>query len=160
MSNLKDKAAAVTSVARTFQAVIDIGVELERLGDLEEAEAAYKQKIVKAKADADAYHNTLDLLSKQYASAKADVENARNEGDKILKEAHAQHASVVTEAHAKAEEIANQHLANVSVITDKAYAAQATLDATNKLVTAKQKELEELNGKISKVKADLRALAS
>lgn len=143
------------SVARNFQAVIDLADALGEVSSLEQANAEAKMRADNIAAQADA---ALTLLKK----TQDDIEQARIDLANVIEDAQAKAEQTTSDAKAKATAIIDEATARAGVIIGNAYTdrdkAVGELMAITQDVLAKENELTETQGKLDRALAKINQL--
>ncbi len=159
-SKLKDTAATVRSVARTFQAVIDMADALDAAGDLDQAGLDAQKRLDAVNADISKANNWLGDLNAKINAAQKELENVNDDVLGARAKADKEAADIMVKMKADADALLTKSSAKVTAMEKKADEAQECLDDINVDITGKQAELRTLNDNITRTKAQLRALVN
>lgn len=176
-NKLQNAADALQRVARDFQAVIDMGSELGRIGNIEEAADTASRRLAQARADLEAA--TKKLQEVQYSlgvaedEAKELMRSANEEAGKIIqgaqdaaakkhseavflaneetKSAREQAASIVAAARTDVEAMRATHDDLVKRRADELAAIELDIKNAEERLNKKQGELEVVEARLASI---------
>lgn len=155
MKNLKDTAATVSSVARNFQAIVDMGVKLDELGDIEAAEASLRQQAATAQQNLDSVNVILATAKQQLVDTDALIDAAKAKAAGIVDDTNAQADAVITNAKTNAGLIIDQANTRAAAIDASIADKQTELNTVLSDIDTAQHNLDTLNGKIADARATI-----
>lgn len=157
MSATKMRAAAdLRKLSMMFRGLVDVGVELEAVGSLEQAAAEAESSLTRTRGLVEAANAELVAASARVVGANRRAQQITDAATAAAADqaqaAERDAAALKTDAKAEAERIVQQALQRAAAITNSAKAAQQTLDLINGEITVQQGKLDDINTQI----ADLR----
>lgn len=159
-TNIKDAVATVRSVARSFQAVIDLANAIDSVGDIDQATAEAGQRLRTVQLQGIDAQLQLDATLSQIAEASGHVTGAETAANDIVAKAQVQANEIIAAAQVEASNTTAQTEAEAKIAKKAAVSARDALKSINQDIADARETLNTLNTNIETTKAQLRALAS
>jgi chromosome segregation ATPase len=144
--NLTQAADEVRKILRGFKAVEQVSAALESVGSIQNAGKEAETQLGCIKAE-------IQKAQEELTAAKVEIQNAKDEAKKVSADAKAKAENKMDKLAKEAAEFAAKANEDACAMTAKVEAAKLDLDKVLTDRDAAQRELDDLEAKIAKVKA-------
>jgi cell division septum initiation protein DivIVA len=155
--NMKAAGESVRHLAKAYKAVLDLGEYLERVGDLENAEAEAKARLEGVRVELGFARSELDTVNGQLADVKAQAEAftsaAKAEAEQAVDLANRTAESIVNDARAHAATVIADATAHAGRVGNEIEAATARLGEIEQRILVRQAEHDRITREIEALRA-------
>lgn len=159
-NKLKDTAANVLALARTFQSVIDLAQAVDEIGGIEQAEAKARQRNVATQKETQGIQAELATATSDLKDAKAAVKKAQQDAEGIITQAKQDAQSIVVLARTDGATALKEATDAKKAVEAETAKKQKALKELNSEIEGRQAVLNSVNDEIDAIKAKASKIAS